>query len=530
MGPGLIAGATLLAALILATDLSLPLGVAGGVPYVALVWLGWYGRGTREIVVLGVVSSLLTLVGYYYSPDGGTAWVVLTNRFLAFVAIWVTAVLLILVKRAAAKMAASQKRIVDLARFPDEDPSPVLRVGTDGAISYANQAAGQVAELFAGDGQDTLAGGLAKEVAQTLETGSPREVDFVAGDRILSIAITPVAGVSYVNLYGRDVTPRKKAEAALRKVNETLEKRVGDRTAKLEREIAARKQTENELEERIVELQYANVAIEEQSAKVVELAEDLAVAHDQAEVASRAKSDFLASMSHELRTPLNAIIGFSEIMNTESLGPIGSAKYREYAGDIHESGQHLLDLINDILDLSKIESGNEELHEEDVVVPVLTESVLRLVRQRADQNGVRVELIQPDHLPALHADARKLKQILANLLTNAIKFTKTGGRVTLKTWCHADSGYVFQVMDTGIGIAREDIPRALSQFGQINSSLGREQVGTGLGLPLTKAMVELHGGCFDLQSEIGVGTTVTVRFPADRTVDFPAEKTPHSAA
>ncbi len=123
-----------------------------------------------------------------------------------------------------------------------------------------------------------------------------------------------------------------------------------------------------------------------------------------------------------------------------------------------------------------------------------------------------------------------VKQILVNLLTNAVKFTKTGGRVTLKTWCHADSGYVFQVMDTGIGIAREDIPRALSQFGQIDSAVSRKHVGTGLGLPLTKSMVELHGGSFDLQSEIGVGTTVTVCFPADRIVDLPAEKTPYSAA
>ncbi len=246
--------------------------------------------------------------------------------------------------------------------------------------------------------------------------------------------------------------------------------------------------------------------------------EDLKIARDQAEAANRTKSEFLATMSHELRTPLNAIIGFSEIIKEETFGPVGSARYRNYADDINESGQHLLALINDILDLSKVESGTDKLHEENVSIPDLTHSVLRLVRQRAEKSGIELELDLGDDLPLLRVDERKLKQIFVNLLTNAVKFTDAGGKVTLKAWCRADSGFVFQVIDTGVGIAPEDIPKALSQFGQIESQRNQTQEGTGLGLPLSKSLVELHGGSLDLQSRPGIGTTVTVRIPSVRIV------------
>ncbi len=247
----------------------------------------------------------------------------------------------------------------------------------------------------------------------------------------------------------------------------------------------------------------------------------LRTASDQAEAANRAKSEFLAAMSHELRTPLNAILGFSDIIKDEMLGPVGSARYRDYASDINTSGQHLLDLINDILDLSKVESGTDELHEENIQIPEIIFSVLRLVQHRAEKGGIELEIERPDEPPLLRVDERKLKQILVNLLTNAIKFTEAGGKVTLRVWCRTDSGYVFQVIDTGIGIALEDIPKALSQFGQVDGDLDRQYEGTGLGLPLTKALVELHGGCLDLQSRVGVGTTATVRFPAERIVRWP---------
>ena len=293
---------------------------------------------------------------------------------------------------------------------------------------------------------------------------------------------------------GTDITDRKRVEESLQKSEKTLQLRVAD-------------------------LEAAQRRLKEQEVNLIRMAEDLRIARDQAESADRAKSEFLASMSHELRTPLNAILGFSEVIQTETFGPVGSVRYRDYATDIHASGQHLLELINDILDLSKVEAGMDELHEEDVEIPDIASSVLSLVQQRAEKQSVALAWELQDRIPALRADPRKLKQILVNLLSNAIKFTDTGGKVILRISYKADTGYVFQVSDTGIGIAPDDIPKALSQFGQVDSALSRRHDGTGLGLPLTKALVELHGGSLDLESAVGVGTTVTVHFPAERTLD-----------
>jgi len=244
----------------------------------------------------------------------------------------------------------------------------------------------------------------------------------------------------------------------------------------------------------------------------------LTLARDEAESANRAKSEFLATMSHELRTPLNAIIGFSDVIKQELLGPVGSVKYRDYAHDINESGQHLLDLINSVLDLSKVESGVDDIHEENIKVSEILRAVKVLVKERAHRASIELRFECPDNLPALRVDGRKLKQILANLLSNAIKFTPVGGKVMLKSWSGVESGHVFQITDTGIGIAAEDLPKVLTPFRQIDSKLSRQYEGTGLGLPLAKAFAEMHGGSLDLQSTVGVGTTATVRFPPERIV------------
>lgn len=293
---------------------------------------------------------------------------------------------------------------------------------------------------------------------------------------------------------------------------------MNQRIAALEKEILERRSAEAAQEQRIAELLLSKSALEKQGREIVRLAEDLAIARDQAEDANRTKSMFLATMSHELRTPLNAIIGFSELIGGEMFGPVGNDSYREYANDIRESGQHLLDLINDILDLSKFESGCDELCEENIDISELTRSTRWLVTGRAQDGNVELATELADEAPMLRADKLKLKQILINLLSNAIKFTDPGGKITLKAWCSMNSGYVFQVVDTGIGIALEDIPKALMPFQQIDNRLNRKYQGTGLGLPLSKSLIEMHGGSLDLQSQVGVGTTVTVRFPAERIV------------
>ncbi len=233
--------------------------------------------------------------------------------------------------------------------------------------------------------------------------------------------------------------------------------------------------------------------------------------------ANLAKSEFLANMSHELRTPLNAIIGFSDMIVNDLQQPEhDGAKHLEYTQDINESGKHLLGVINDILDLAKIEAGELDLHEQEIDTESAIDYCLRLFSKSARANELRLEHRVAADIPALWGDERKFKQILINLLTNAVKFTPAGGKVGMEAFVDEDGGLTVKVFDTGIGIAAEDIGKAMAPFLQVDSTLGRKHDGTGLGLPLTKAFAELHDGSFELNSEVGVGTTVIVRFPAER--------------
>lgn len=235
-----------------------------------------------------------------------------------------------------------------------------------------------------------------------------------------------------------------------------------------------------------------------------------------AEDASRAKSQFLANMSHELRTPLNAIIGFSEVISREVFGPIENEKYHQYSGDIHSSGQHLLALINDILDLSKIEAGQYSIFEEQVDLGVVAEDCHKLLELRASVNGVAIEQRFGAAVPTLRADKRAIRQIWLNLLTNAVKFAPAGSHVYMVADYLPDGSFIVGVHDEGPGIAPDELEKVLETFGQGTEGIARPGSGTGLGLSIVKGLAEAHGGTFVLESELGMGTRAHVAFPIER--------------
>ncbi|MFN4088068.1 MAG: CHASE4 domain-containing protein [Alphaproteobacteria bacterium] len=247
----------------------------------------------------------------------------------------------------------------------------------------------------------------------------------------------------------------------------------------------------------------------------------LASAMEHVVAAGQAKAAFMASMSHELRTPLNAIIGFSDVMAREMFGPLQNPRYREYANDIHISGEHLLNLVNQVLDMSKAESGRLELSEEPIELDELGAAAIRMVTPQAAQAGIALECKIAPGVPPLLGDRLRLMEVLLNLLSNAVKFSDPGGSVTLSAWCAERGGIGIEVRDTGVGMSPDDIPRAMAPFVQLDNNHGRNLKGTGLGLPLARKMTELHGGEFLLASGLGEGTRATLLFPAARVA--PAE-------
>ena len=350
-------------------------------------------------------------------------------------------------------------------------------------------------------------GELIAVLAETIVLENPDDNSSNWFDRQMAYHASPEGSVVIQTSSGRwyNLTERKTNE---------------DGTVLMLSDVTAIKLAEQDLQNRIEDLQAAKLVSDRQSEQLQTLAEQFASAKEEADAASRTKSEFLANMSHELRTPLNAVMGFSEVIKNELFGPVGVAQYKQYADDIYESGAHLLSIINDILDLSKVEAGKFDLNETEVQVTDLCRSVIHIVKGRADEAGITLIKSLPEKPPYLVADPRSLKQMLLNLMSNAIKFTASGGTVDLVVEIGADGGFRFDIRDTGVGIAPEHFATVLSPFGQVDTAHARDHQGTGLGLPLGKAFIEMHGGRIEIESEVDEGTTVSLFFPPERTRPF----------
>ncbi|WP_085907566.1 sensor histidine kinase [Kiloniella majae] len=301
----------------------------------------------------------------------------------------------------------------------------------------------------------------------------------------------------FVTTYN-DITVQKKVAEALEESNLSLERRVKLRTAELQAELQTRINTEEQLR---------NAVSKEQ-------------------LASRSKNEFLANMSHELRTPLNCIIGFSELLKNESFGPLGQERYKDYCADINNAGVHLLEVLNDILDVSKLESGDMDLLETEVDLSAVIESSVVMLANRADSQNISLITEIPKDLPYLYADARRVKQVLINLLSNAVKFSREQGEVVITASVAKQGNICLTVADKGIGISNEDLAKVMDPFHQVSEALTRNHEGTGLGLHIVSSLVELHGGHVVIESELGVGTSVCVYFPCGRSLDRAAVISP----
>ncbi len=288
---------------------------------------------------------------------------------------------------------------------------------------------------------------------------------------------------------------------------------------KSERRLSER---ERQLQATVSDLRQSRRQLERQAQQLVELAEKYMTEKMKAEKANQTKSEFLANMSHELRTPLNAVIGFSEVMERELFGQLGNPKYGEYAKDIHESGKHLLDVINDILDMSKIEAGRVVLNKKRIQLDEIMEESLRILSYAASEKGITIERLGFHEL-VITADKRAIKQVLINLLSNAVKFTPEGGKVTVKL-TSTDEDVSFCIQDTGIGIPKSDIGKLGRPFEQVENQFSKSHKGSGLGLAISRSLIELHGGELIIRSQLGYGTSVTCRIPNDVQPDmFPSD-------
>ena len=491
-----------------------------------------------------------------------------------------------------------ESEIRALALYPQQNPSPVMRISRSGKLLNANPASRELLQDWKVTVGGIVPSHIRAVVQHTLEDDGNLNHDVVIGESIYTIAFSPSPDGEYVNGYGMDITSLKVAEMALKNANEALEQRVEERTREVqssERNLKAAQriahlgswsnnlktgltewsnecfrilgldpgsvtptmeiffdivhpddlsQVEQTIRETTKDLRDYSMeyrimrpngeirAIEEFGQVVADdggqvlrltgaiqditerkrVETELRIAKEHAELASRAKSAFLANMSHELRTPLNAIIGFSDLMSNQVLGPVGNDQYRSYLKDIHDSGHHLLGVINDVLDVSKIEAGKFTVVVQDVALEDILEKAYRFTIGQAQSAGVRLQMNFDENLPLVKADPRKSLQTLLNILSNAVKFTPENGTISVTTTLELERVRV-TVTDTGIGMSPREVARALKPFEQIDTRLERRYEGTGLGLYLAKSFAEYGGGSLNIKSTKGKGTAISITFP-----------------
>jgi two-component system sensor histidine kinase/response regulator len=521
-----------------------------------------------------------------------------TYKGLAFVAVTASLLYATLLtqlrrwEREAERREQAEEEIRSLARFPSENPHPLLRIDRSGLLLHANDASyGLLGGWQLGIGKPVPAV-LRKAVSETLESRKSKTIETECDGRVLSFFVAPMEQAGYANLYGRDVTESKQVEVEVTRlataveqsgdsivitdregtiqyVNPTFEKRSGyskeeaigknprilksgkasaefyehlwgtitrglnwtgrfvnrkkdgtlyeeeatispvrDGTGKIVNYVAVKR----DITERIraeEEIRQLNAGLEQ---RVAERTTDLREAKERAESSDRAKSAFLSIMAHEFRTPLNAIIGFSELLVDEKAGSL-NPQQREFLNDVLTSGRHLLNLINDVLDLTKIAAGKIEFKPEPFPLSRAILEACAIVKEMASNKRIAIKIDAPSDGVLVTLDPLRFKQILYNLLSNAVKFTPEGGKVEVAVVIDERNQIHLRVKDTGIGIKKEDLPRLFREFEQIDSGFARRQEGTGLGLALTKKIIELHKGSIAVESEVDKGSTFTVVLP-----------------
>ncbi len=481
--------AVVLAAGTFLVELATPRGFAGGVfPYFLLILLATWLPWPRAPFIFAGLATFLTLLGYGLT-SGGVAWIVLTNRGFIVGAFWVTAYLVYMKIQAAQELRDSHARLeTEVARRTME-----LRAQNH-ALSQSEDRFRDFAEL-ASDG--------------FWETGPDYRFSY-ASERVSMLLGAPdeaLMGRTPDELADLNIAPEvwRAQRSDLKQLRPFHDFRfmragVGGEGRYLSTNGKPLFDAQN------VFLGYRGT--------VTDVTKEISA--EAAQQASEAKSAFIANVSHEIRTPLNAIIGFSDALNSEIFGPMGNTRYSEFSGCIHESAEHLLRLVNDLLDLSKVEAGKFELDEETFDVGEQISAVAKILEMEAYRHEVELEVHSDGSLPKLRADCRVVRQILLNLLSNGLKFTRPGGQVSVSTRIGYDGRLEVICRDNGIGIAPKDLERVLRPYEQVKSGQGMNLPGTGLGLALSRQFMELHGGDLRIESILGNGTTITITFPKER--------------